>query len=129
MPIDMYRLIERCAAHVPGLAGRTITPHVIRHTTACHLVLAGVDINTIRAWLGQKSAGGDGYIGSMIGRGFANGWDAGQIFHTIDRLQEEQPSDDLVSTFLIAASQGTKQTLDHATAVELANRIADPGNI
>jgi site-specific recombinase XerD len=51
----VYRLIERCAARVPELAGRTITPHVIRHTTACHLVLAGVDINTIRAWLGHVS--------------------------------------------------------------------------
>lgn len=51
----VYRLIERCAAQVPELAGRTITPHVIRHTTACHLVLAGVDINTIRAWLGHVS--------------------------------------------------------------------------
>ncbi|WP_268238485.1 tyrosine-type recombinase/integrase [Roseovarius pacificus] len=48
----VYRLIERCAAHVPALAGRTITPDVIRHTTVCHLVLARVDINTIRAWLG-----------------------------------------------------------------------------
>ena len=51
----VYRLIERCAARVPELADRTITPHVIRHTTACHLVLAGVDINTIRAWLGHVS--------------------------------------------------------------------------
>ena len=51
----VYRLIERCAAQAPGLANRTITPHVIRHTTACHLVLAGVDINTIRAWLGHVS--------------------------------------------------------------------------
>jgi integrase/recombinase XerD len=51
----VYRFIERCGARVPGLAGRTITPHVIRHTTACHLVLAGVDINTIRAWLGHVS--------------------------------------------------------------------------
>lgn len=51
----VYRLIERCAAQAPDLAGRTITPHVIRHTTACHLVLAGVDINTIRAWLGHVS--------------------------------------------------------------------------
>jgi site-specific recombinase XerC len=32
-----------------------LTPRVIRHTTACHLVLAGVDINTIRAWLGHVS--------------------------------------------------------------------------
>jgi site-specific recombinase XerD len=51
----VYRHIERCAAGVPELAARTITPHVIRHTTACHLVLAGVDINTIRAWLGHVS--------------------------------------------------------------------------
>jgi site-specific recombinase XerD len=51
----IYRLIERCAARVPELAERTITPHVIRHTAACHLVLAGVDINTIRAWLGHVS--------------------------------------------------------------------------
>jgi integrase/recombinase XerD len=51
----VYRLIERCAAGVPELADKTITPHVIRHTTACHLVLAGVDINTIRAWLGHVS--------------------------------------------------------------------------
>jgi len=51
----IYRLVERCAADVPELAGRAVTPHVIRHTTACHLVLAGVDINTIRAWLGHVS--------------------------------------------------------------------------
>jgi len=51
----VYRLIERCVARVPELAGKTITPHIIRHTTACHLVLAGVDINTIRAWLGHVS--------------------------------------------------------------------------
>jgi integrase/recombinase XerD len=51
----VYRLIERFAAQIPELAGRTITPHVIWHTTACHLVLAGVDINTIRAWLGHVS--------------------------------------------------------------------------
>jgi site-specific recombinase XerD len=51
----VYRLVERCAARVPELADRTITPHMIRRTTACHLVLAGVDINTVRAWLGHVS--------------------------------------------------------------------------
>jgi integrase/recombinase XerD len=35
--------------------GQNDNPHVIRHTTACHLVLASVDINTIRAWLGHVS--------------------------------------------------------------------------
>ena len=51
----VYRLVERCAARVPALAGRTITPHVIRHTSASHLLQAGVDLNTIRAWLGHAS--------------------------------------------------------------------------
>jgi site-specific recombinase XerC len=32
-----------------------IGPHTIRHTTATHLLRAGVDINTIRAWLGHVS--------------------------------------------------------------------------
>ena len=49
------RLVERCAARVPVLAGRKITPHVVRHTSACALLRAGVDLNTIRAWLGHAS--------------------------------------------------------------------------
>lgn len=51
----VYRLVERCAARVPSLAARKITPHVVRHTSACHLLQAGVDLNTIRAWLGHVS--------------------------------------------------------------------------
>ena len=51
----VYRLVERCSARVPSLAARTITPHAVRHTNACHLLQAGVDLNTIRAWLGHVS--------------------------------------------------------------------------
>ena len=51
----VYSVVERCAAQVPALAGRKITPHALRHTTACHLEFAGVDINTVRAWLGHSS--------------------------------------------------------------------------
>ena len=32
-----------------------LPPHILRHTTACHLLKAGVDLNTIRAWLGHVS--------------------------------------------------------------------------
>lgn len=38
-----------------GLRLKRIGPHTIRHTTATHLLRAGVDINTIRAWLGHVS--------------------------------------------------------------------------
>ena len=51
------RLVVRCAAvaaaRVPSMAGKRVGPHVIRHTTATHLLRAGVDLNTIRAWLGH----------------------------------------------------------------------------
>ena len=39
----------------PSLSGKSVSPHMIRHTTAVHLLRAGVDINTIRAWLGHVS--------------------------------------------------------------------------
>lgn len=49
----IYRLVERCAGMVTSLAGRKVTPHMLRHSIACHLLHAGVDINTVRAWLGH----------------------------------------------------------------------------
>jgi site-specific recombinase XerD len=39
----------------PSLIGKRVGPHTVRHTTAVHLLRAGVDINTIRAWLGHVS--------------------------------------------------------------------------
>lgn len=55
--------IHRLVTHYAGLASKTVpsietkrvSPHTIRHTTAVHLLRAGVDINTIRAWLGHVS--------------------------------------------------------------------------
>ena len=40
---------------MPSLLTKRVSPHTIRHTTATHLLRAGVDINTIRAWLGHVS--------------------------------------------------------------------------
>ena len=55
----IHTLVERHArratAQQPSLATKQVSPHVIRHTTATHLLRAGVDINTIRAWLGHVS--------------------------------------------------------------------------
>lgn len=55
----IHALVERCAvaseAKVPSLKKKRVSPHTIRHTTATHLLRSGVDINTIRAWLGHVS--------------------------------------------------------------------------
>jgi integrase/recombinase XerD len=55
----IYALVERCvvraAKDVSSLATKRVSPHTIRHTTATHLLRSGVDINTIRAWLGHVS--------------------------------------------------------------------------
>ena len=49
------RYAERAATDAPSLSNKMIGPHVIRHSTASHLLRAGVDINTIRGWLGHVS--------------------------------------------------------------------------
>jgi site-specific recombinase XerD len=55
----IYKIVRRHAAPLDGPPlgrnARRITPHVIRHTTAVHLLESGVDINVIRAWLGHVS--------------------------------------------------------------------------
>jgi site-specific recombinase XerD len=49
------RYVRKASASFPSLNNKRVSPHSIRHTTATHLLRAGVDINTIRAWLGHVS--------------------------------------------------------------------------
>jgi site-specific recombinase XerD len=55
----VHRIVTDCGnqakSGVPTLQSKRVSPHNIRHTTAVHLLRAGVDINTIRAWLGHVS--------------------------------------------------------------------------
>ena len=39
----------------PRLSQQRVSPHTIRHTTAMHLLQAGVDISVIALWLGHES--------------------------------------------------------------------------
>jgi integrase/recombinase XerD len=49
------RYVRRLQKQMPSLATKRVSPHSVRHSTASHLLRAGVDINTIRAWLGHVS--------------------------------------------------------------------------
>lgn len=49
------RYVLRVSSEVPSLQKKQVSPHTIRHTTAVHLLRSGVDINTIRSWLGHVS--------------------------------------------------------------------------
>ena len=40
---------------MPSLQNQHVTPHVLRHTTAMHLLQSGVEINVIKSWLGHVS--------------------------------------------------------------------------
>lgn len=55
----IYKIVRRHTIKIlkRGVDGqpRTISPHIFRHTTAVHLLEAGVEINVIRAWLGHVS--------------------------------------------------------------------------
>ena len=47
--------VQKAAHHCPSLKHKTVSPHTFRHTTAMHLLQAGVDITTIALWLGHES--------------------------------------------------------------------------
>jgi site-specific recombinase XerD len=49
------RYARQLATQFSGFSAKRVSPHTLRHTCATHLLQAGVDINTIRAWLGHVS--------------------------------------------------------------------------
>lgn len=51
----VHRAVEKTSQSVPSLKVKRVSPHCLRHTCAVQLLRSGVDINTIRAWLGHVS--------------------------------------------------------------------------
>ena len=47
--------VARATGSCPSLKSKSISPHVLRHTTAMHLLQSGVDISVIALWLGHES--------------------------------------------------------------------------
>ncbi len=51
----LQKYVDIAATAAPTLTGKRIHPHCLRHSTAIHLLKAGVDFATISQWLGHTS--------------------------------------------------------------------------
>jgi integrase/recombinase XerD len=48
-------MVKKAAERCPSLAKKNVSPHTFRHSTAMHLLEAGIDITMIAMWLGHAS--------------------------------------------------------------------------
>lgn len=51
----LRKYAERAHVAAPGLSQKRVHPHTLRHSTAVHLLQAGVDLVSISHWLGHAS--------------------------------------------------------------------------
>jgi site-specific recombinase XerD len=51
----LRRAANRAAVKSPSLSGKRLSPHLIRHSTAMHLLQSGVDPAVIALWLGHEN--------------------------------------------------------------------------
>jgi site-specific recombinase XerD len=51
----LQQSVTRALVDCPSLREKKVTPHTLRHTTATHLLQAGVDTSVIALWLGHES--------------------------------------------------------------------------
>jgi integrase/recombinase XerD len=51
----LKQAVKRASGACTTLAAKRVTPHVLRHTTAMHLMQSGVDMAVIALWLGHES--------------------------------------------------------------------------
>jgi integrase/recombinase XerD len=51
----LQKAVQRAIPSCPSLKAKRVSPHVIRHSTAMHLLQSGVDITVIALWLGHES--------------------------------------------------------------------------
>jgi len=48
--------VKAASREHPQLTTRRVSPHIVRHTTAMHLLQSGIDMATLAMWLGHESS-------------------------------------------------------------------------
>lgn len=51
----LQQAVRKASVTCPSLQKKRVSPHVLRHTTAMHLLQSGVDMATIALWLGHET--------------------------------------------------------------------------
>lgn len=51
----LKQAVQTASSTCPTLCEKRVSPHVMRHTTAMHLLQSGVDLSVIALWLGHES--------------------------------------------------------------------------
>jgi integrase/recombinase XerD len=92
--------VRTAAASHPSLLNRAISPHTIRHTTATHLLRSGVDINTIRAWLGHVSIDTTNIYAEVDLQGKAEVLKHSNALHTANVTHKRWKDDPCLISFL-----------------------------
>jgi len=52
---QLQAAVAKAREQCPSLRDKNVSPHTLRHTTALHLLQAGVDLSVIALWLGHES--------------------------------------------------------------------------
>jgi integrase/recombinase XerD len=51
---QLHVAVVKARSKCPSLINKRVSPHIIRHTTAMHLLQSGVDLSVIALWLGHE---------------------------------------------------------------------------